>query len=68
MIVGQPFDLIKVRMQTSPPGTYKSTMDAVTTVFKKEGPLAFYKVSSRTPPPPPDPTPERVGQLGTGRA
>lgn len=45
-MVGQPFDLIKVRMQTSPPGTYKSTMDAVSSVFKKEGPLAFYKVSS----------------------
>ncbi|KAL7410622.1 mitochondrial carrier [Mrakia frigida] len=43
VIVGQPFDLVKVRMQTSPPGTYKSTMDVVTTVFKNEGPLAFYK-------------------------
>lgn len=40
----KPFDLTKVRLQTSPPGTYAGTVDCVQKVLKREGPLAFYKV------------------------
>ncbi|CDZ97026.1 mitochondrial carrier [Phaffia rhodozyma] len=43
VLVGQPFDLVKVRMQTSPPGTYKSVLECAALVVKNEGPLAFYK-------------------------
>ncbi|KAF8915475.1 mitochondrial carrier [Mucidula mucida] len=34
VLVGQPFDIVKVRMQTAPKGTYKGMLDC---------PLAFYK-------------------------
>lgn len=38
---GQPFDIVKVRLQT---GTeYKSALDAAKAIYSKEGPLAFYK-------------------------
>lgn len=40
VLVGQPFDLVKVRMQT---GQYKSIMETVTQTLAKEGPTAFYK-------------------------
>ncbi|RDB25226.1 putative mitochondrial carrier C4G9.20c [Hypsizygus marmoreus] len=43
VLVGQPFDIVKVRMQTSPKGTYKGMMDCAGGIFKNEGPLAFYK-------------------------
>ncbi|KAJ9123385.1 hypothetical protein QFC22_001584 [Naganishia vaughanmartiniae] len=43
VLVGQPFDMVKVRMQTSAPGTFTSALDCATRVFKNEGPLAFYK-------------------------
>ena len=47
VLVGQPFDIVKVRVQTSPQGMYSGVVDCVTKTFKNEGPFAFYKV--RTP-------------------
>lgn len=43
VLVGQPFDLVKVRMQT---GQYSSMYSAITNTLKNEGPLAFYKGTS----------------------
>lgn len=40
VLVGQPFDLVKVRLQT---GQYSNILQAVTGTLKNEGPLAFYK-------------------------
>ncbi|KAK6070630.1 hypothetical protein SCUP234_10108 [Seiridium cupressi] len=41
VLIGQPFDIVKVRLQT---GTqYKSALEAATSIYTKEGPLAFYK-------------------------
>ncbi|KAK7757336.1 carrier protein ymc1 [Diatrype stigma] len=38
---GQPFDIVKVRLQT---GTaYTSALDAAKSIYAQEGPLAFYK-------------------------
>ncbi|TPX18209.1 uncharacterized protein E0L32_002718 [Thyridium curvatum] len=41
VLIGQPFDIVKVRLQTST--AYSSALDAATSIWKKEGPLAFYK-------------------------
>lgn len=38
---GQPFDIVKVRLQTTT--QYSSALNAATTIYAKEGPLAFYK-------------------------
>jgi hypothetical protein len=38
---GQPFDIVKVRLQTT--SQYTSALDAATKIYKNEGPLAFYK-------------------------
>ncbi|TRM70257.1 mitochondrial carrier domain-containing protein [Schizophyllum amplum] len=43
VLVGQPFDIVKVRMQTSPAGTYTGMMGCAGGILKNEGPLAFYK-------------------------
>ncbi|KAG6873452.1 hypothetical protein C0995_015541 [Termitomyces sp. Mi166 len=43
VLVGQPFDIVKVRMQTAPKGTYKGMIDCAGGILKNEGPLAFYK-------------------------
>lgn len=43
VLVGQPFDLVKIRMQT---GQFSNMYEAVTQTLKKEGALAFYKGSS----------------------
>ncbi|EKM54743.1 uncharacterized protein PHACADRAFT_258784 [Phanerochaete carnosa HHB-10118-sp] len=43
VLVGQPFDIVKVRMQTAPKGTYRGMLDCAGGIFKNEGPLAFYK-------------------------
>jgi len=43
VLVGQPFDIVKVRMQTAPKGTYTGMMDCAGRILKNEGPLAFYK-------------------------
>jgi solute carrier family 25 carnitine/acylcarnitine transporter 20/29 len=40
-IPGQPFDIVKVRLQTSQ--AYPSALAAATSIYKHEGPLAFYK-------------------------
>ncbi|ODQ46102.1 hypothetical protein PICMEDRAFT_73576 [Pichia membranifaciens NRRL Y-2026] len=42
VLVGQPFDTTKVRIQSSPtPGT--SPIEVIRSLLKNEGPLAFYK-------------------------
>ncbi|KAG7110251.1 Mitochondrial glycine transporter YMC1 like protein [Verticillium longisporum] len=41
VLVGQPFDIVKVRLQTSTAHT--SALEAATAIYKNEGPLAFYK-------------------------
>ena len=38
---GQPFDIVKVRLQTST--AYPNALSAATAIWKSEGPLAFYK-------------------------
>ncbi|KAG6877832.1 hypothetical protein C0993_003494 [Termitomyces sp. T159_Od127] len=43
VLVGQPFDIVKVRMQTAPKGTYKGMVDCAGGILRNEGPLAFYK-------------------------
>ncbi|KAJ3576777.1 hypothetical protein NP233_g191 [Leucocoprinus birnbaumii] len=43
VLVGQPFDIVKVRMQTSAKGTYSGMMHCAGGILKNEGPLAFYK-------------------------
>jgi len=43
VLVGQPFDIVKVRVQTAPPGTYNGVLDCVSKIALHEGPLAFYK-------------------------
>ncbi|OCH87876.1 mitochondrial carrier [Obba rivulosa] len=43
VLVGQPFDIVKVRMQTAPKGTYSGMFDCAGGILKNEGPLAFYK-------------------------
>ncbi|KAF8322227.1 mitochondrial carrier [Clavulina sp. PMI_390] len=43
VMVGQPFDMVKKRMQTAPPGTYSGAIQCATGILKNEGPLAFYK-------------------------
>jgi len=41
VLLGQPFDIVKVRLQTS--STYSSAAACASSIFKNEGPLAFYK-------------------------
>ncbi|KAK4203508.1 putative mitochondrial carrier [Triangularia verruculosa] len=41
VLIGQPFDIVKVRLQTST--TYPSALTAATSIYRHEGPLAFYK-------------------------
>ncbi|KAL9939723.1 hypothetical protein V8E36_001540 [Tilletia maclaganii] len=43
VLVGQPFDIVKVRLQTAPPGMYGGMGDLVKKIVANEGPLAFYK-------------------------
>ncbi|KAK9449555.1 mitochondrial carrier domain-containing protein [Limtongia smithiae] len=43
VLVGQPFDTTKVRLQSAPPGTYAGASDVIRQLMKTEGPLAFYK-------------------------
>lgn len=38
---GQPFDIVKVRLQTTT--QYSSALNAATSIYKNEGALAFYK-------------------------
>ncbi|KAF2723492.1 mitochondrial carrier [Polychaeton citri CBS 116435] len=41
VLIGQPFDIVKVRLQTTT--QYSNALDAATQIFKHEGPAAFYK-------------------------
>ncbi|RYC54782.1 hypothetical protein CHU98_g11428, partial [Xylaria longipes] len=41
VLIGQPFDIVKVRLQTTT--QYSSALNAATTIYAKEGPMAFYK-------------------------
>lgn len=41
VLLGQPFDIVKVRLQTTT--QYSSAFDCATKILKNEGPLAFYK-------------------------
>ncbi|KAF2641376.1 mitochondrial carnitine/acylcarnitine carrier protein [Massarina eburnea CBS 473.64] len=41
VLLGQPFDIVKVRLQTTQ--QYSGALDAATKIYKNEGPLAFYK-------------------------
>jgi solute carrier family 25 carnitine/acylcarnitine transporter 20/29 len=41
VLIGQPFDIVKVRLQTTT--QYSSALEAATTIYAREGPLAFYK-------------------------
>ncbi|WOO76719.1 putative mitochondrial carrierc [Vanrija pseudolonga] len=43
VLVGQPFDIVKVRVQTAAPGTFSSPLDCATKLLKNEGLLGFYK-------------------------
>ncbi|KAK3487130.1 mitochondrial carrier domain-containing protein [Neurospora crassa] len=41
VLIGQPFDIVKVRLQTST--QYSSALTAAASIYKHEGALAFYK-------------------------
>lgn len=41
MLIGQPFDIVKVRLQTTT--QYTGALDAATSIYRNEGALAFYK-------------------------
>lgn len=41
LTTGQPFDIVKVRLQTTT--AYPTALAAATSIYKTEGPLAFYK-------------------------
>ncbi|KAH7325014.1 mitochondrial carrier domain-containing protein [Stachybotrys elegans] len=41
VLIGQPFDIVKVRLQTTT--QYSSALEAATSIYKHEGALAFYK-------------------------
>ncbi|KAH8724577.1 mitochondrial carnitine/acylcarnitine carrier protein [Phaeosphaeriaceae sp. PMI808] len=41
VLIGQPFDIVKVRLQTTQ--QYTGALDAATKIYRNEGALAFYK-------------------------
>lgn len=43
VLVGQPFDTVKVRLQLAPEGTYNGAMDVIKKLLSTEGPAGFYK-------------------------
>lgn len=43
VLVGQPFDTVKVRLQSAPEGTYNGALDVIKRLLAKEGPKGFYK-------------------------
>ncbi|KAK4047173.1 carnitine transporter [Microbotryomycetes sp. JL221] len=43
VLVGQPFDLTKTRLQTAAPGQYKGTLDVVKQTFARDGLRGFYR-------------------------
>ncbi|OBA20088.1 mitochondrial carrier [Metschnikowia bicuspidata var. bicuspidata NRRL YB-4993] len=43
VLVGQPFDTVKVRLQSAPEGTYNGAVDVIKKLMAKEGLGGFYK-------------------------
>ncbi|KAM0748206.1 mitochondrial carrier [Meredithblackwellia eburnea MCA 4105] len=43
VLVGQPFDITKTRLQTSAPGQYKGAIDVVKQTFARDGITGFYR-------------------------
>ncbi|KAL8280928.1 hypothetical protein RQP46_006607 [Phenoliferia psychrophenolica] len=43
VLVGQPFDLTKTRLQTAAPGAYKGTLDVVKQTLARDGVSGFYR-------------------------
>ncbi|KAI9637565.1 mitochondrial carrier domain-containing protein [Dioszegia hungarica] len=43
VLVGQPFDIVKVRVQTAAPGVFSSPLDCATKLLKADGARGFYK-------------------------
>ena len=43
VLVGQPIDTVKVRLQSAPEGTYTGALDVVKKLIANEGPMGFYK-------------------------
>lgn len=43
VLVGQPFDLTKTRLQTAAPGQYSGTLDVVKQTFARDGIRGFYR-------------------------
>lgn len=43
VLVGQPFDTVKVRLQSAPEGTYNGALDVIKKLVANEGPRGFYK-------------------------
>ncbi|CAK9435508.1 uncharacterized protein LODBEIA_P02350 [Lodderomyces beijingensis] len=43
VLVGQPFDTVKVRLQSAPEGTYSGALDVIKQLVKNEGFAGFYK-------------------------
>ncbi|KAI5964568.1 YMC2 [Candida pseudojiufengensis] len=43
VLVGQPFDCVKVRLQSAPEGTYTGALDVIKQLIKNEGFSGFYK-------------------------
>ncbi|KAH7106754.1 mitochondrial carrier [Auriculariales sp. MPI-PUGE-AT-0066] len=43
VMVGHPFDLIKTRLQTAPPGTYTGALDAVRKAVARDGATGLYR-------------------------
>lgn len=43
VLVGQPFDTVKVRLQLAPEGTYNGAGDVIKRLMATEGPKGFYK-------------------------
>lgn len=43
VLVGQPFDTVKVRLQSAPEGTYLGAGDVIKKLVSTEGPKGFYK-------------------------
>lgn len=48
LLVGHPFDTIKVRLQTTPPSRFSGPLACLLSTLRHEGPLALYK--GATPP------------------
>ena len=46
VIVGHPFDLVKVRLQTAEKGVYSGAMDVVRKALVREGPIKVQALSS----------------------